>query len=94
MTNKQILRMSLAYIRWNEFGECITPGYDKAIPTAAEIDALLVKAIAASESENPAIEIDKLKQSLARDGAAVVNQEKEIQRLQQLLQQAYERALA
>ena len=39
------MKLALAYVRWQAFGECRTAGHDGPPPTAAETDAALVAAI-------------------------------------------------
>ena len=39
-------QQALAFIRWTQFGECRTAGWDGPPPTAAETDAALVAALA------------------------------------------------
>ena len=43
---KGALQLALAYVRWQAFGECRSPGHDSPPPTAAELDAALVAALA------------------------------------------------
>lgn len=47
----EAMRMAQAYIRWNKFGECRTPGWDHPPPTAAEVDVALTNAIKQADKE-------------------------------------------
>ena len=89
MTDKKVMLYALARLHAN------ARGY---ISVSSEIITALEKNIAATEvmklpgqCTDQTEEIAQLKQSLGQASVAVLNQEKEIQRLQVLLQQAYER---
>lgn len=45
MSNEALLQ-ALAYVRWQAFGECRSAGWEGPPPTAAELEAVLVAAIA------------------------------------------------
>ena len=42
------LRLALAYIRWQSYGECRTAGHDGPPPLASEVDEALVSALNAT----------------------------------------------
>ena len=44
---------ALAFIRWNEFGECRTPGFQGPTPTAAEAADALEDALAQQGKQRP-----------------------------------------
>lgn len=46
MTDKEVMRQALAYVRWQAFGECRNVEWQGPPPTSAELDAALVAAIA------------------------------------------------
>lgn len=51
MTEEQVLRMALAFIRWNQFGECRTEGWEGPPPTATDTVSALEASLAASEGK-------------------------------------------
>ena len=50
--DKELLKQALAYVRWQSVGECKTAGWYTAPPTAFELDAALVAAIAQPEQRH------------------------------------------
>ena len=43
---RQALFAAQSHLRWTQFGECRTQGWDASPPTAAEADAIIVAALA------------------------------------------------
>jgi hypothetical protein len=54
--NKAVMRQALAYVEWQAFGSCRSPGWDKAVPLAHEVSESLRAALAESAESAETVE--------------------------------------